>query len=203
MANKIQSVEGKNPTFLVFSNPDWFLPNMNRYKISGIRVTLGPLVPVWLRSTNTIPWVWVNTMGVVNTMGLCLFYESMSVTWVHVYTMIQEISNTEKTILHKFYFQKYRNTIFRNTEIYIITIHQYKVQKYGNTSTEIVEKYKWQKYKHISYRNTSFKTTSIKLQKYRNTNYRITNYWSAEKEITGIHRYKWQIKFEFSKSPII
>ena len=30
MVKKTQSIEGKNPTFLVFSHPDWFLPGEAR-----------------------------------------------------------------------------------------------------------------------------------------------------------------------------
>ena len=73
---------------------------------SRIRVTLGPLVRVRFRSNNSIPWVLVITMGVVNTMcpslyqkslsipwvlfntmSPCQYHESMSIPWVHVYTM--------------------------------------------------------------------------------------------------------------------
>ena len=50
---------------------------VRKKKVSCIRATLGPLVRVWFRSTDTIPWVWVNTMGVVNTMSQCLYHESM------------------------------------------------------------------------------------------------------------------------------
>ena len=45
-------------------------------------------VHVSLRRTNTIPWVWVNTMGVVipwvhvYTISPCLYHESMSMPWV-------------------------------------------------------------------------------------------------------------------------
>ena len=50
--------------------------------------TLSPLIRVWFRITHTIPWVWVNTMVVVNTIGPCLYHESMSIPWVQVYTII-------------------------------------------------------------------------------------------------------------------
>ena len=75
-------------------------------KKSRIRATLGPPVRVWFRSTDTIPWVLVSTMGVVNTMSPylyhksmslpriyvstmspCLYNEPISIQWVHVYTM--------------------------------------------------------------------------------------------------------------------
>ena len=46
-----------------------------------LRATLGPLVCVWSRSTDTIPSVWVNTMSVANTMRSCLYYDSMSIPW--------------------------------------------------------------------------------------------------------------------------
>ena len=51
-----------------------------------IWVTLGPLILVWLGSTATIPWVWVSTMGVVNTMHPCLYHDYMCIPWVRVYT---------------------------------------------------------------------------------------------------------------------
>ena len=75
---------------------------------SCIRTTLSLLIRVWWRSIHTISWVWVSTMGVVNTMSPyiyhnpmwspwvaiytmspCLYHESMSIPWVHVhvYTM--------------------------------------------------------------------------------------------------------------------
>ena len=56
-------------------------------KKSRIRVTLGPLVCVWFSSTDSIPWVYVNTMGVVNIMSQYLYHESWSIPWVHVYTI--------------------------------------------------------------------------------------------------------------------
>ena len=62
-------------------------------KKSRRRVTLRPLVRVWLRRTDTIPWVWVSTMGVENTVSschyhdACLYHESLSMPLVHVYTM--------------------------------------------------------------------------------------------------------------------
>ena len=34
MVKKTQSIEGKNPTFLAFSHPDWFLP-YERHKVFG------------------------------------------------------------------------------------------------------------------------------------------------------------------------
>ena len=42
---------------------------------SWIQVTLGPLVSVWFRSTDSIPWILVNTLGVVNTMSPCLYHK--------------------------------------------------------------------------------------------------------------------------------
>ena len=36
--------------------------------------------------TVTIPSVWVSTIGVVNTMSPYLYHESVSISWVHVYT---------------------------------------------------------------------------------------------------------------------
>ena len=54
---------------------------------SRIRVTLSPLVCVWFRSTNSIPWVLVNTMGVVNTMSPFLYHKFLSIPWVLVNTM--------------------------------------------------------------------------------------------------------------------
>ena len=54
-------------------------------KKSCIRVTLVPLVHVWFRSTDSVPWV--HTMGVINTMSPCLCHESLSIPCVHAYTM--------------------------------------------------------------------------------------------------------------------
>ena len=51
-----------------------------------VRVTFGPLVCVWFRKNNSIPRVLVNPMGVVNSMSLHLYHESLLIPWVHVYT---------------------------------------------------------------------------------------------------------------------
>ena len=54
---------------------------------SRIRATLGPLIHVWFRSTNTITWVGDNTLGVFNTMSPCLYQDSMYIPLIHVYNM--------------------------------------------------------------------------------------------------------------------
>ena len=58
----------------------WGLPRLVVMKKSRIRARLGPLVLVWFKSTNTIPWVQINTMS------HCQYYESMSIPWVIVNT---------------------------------------------------------------------------------------------------------------------
>ena len=47
-----------------------------------------PLVCVWFMSTNSIPWVLVITMRVVNTMSPFLYHKSLSIPWVLFNTMI-------------------------------------------------------------------------------------------------------------------
>ena len=46
--------------------------------ILSIQVILGPLVRVWFRSTDSIPWVLVNIMDIVKTMSPCLYHKSLS-----------------------------------------------------------------------------------------------------------------------------
>ena len=110
---------------------------------------------VWLRSTDTIPWFWVNFMGVVNTKSPCLYHELMSIPWVHVYTMSrkkEKITKIQLLVIQTYKLQKCRNTNYRYTKIQ-------------------VKKYKWQKYRNINYRNTEIKITEVhkyKLQDYRN-----------------------------------
>ena len=108
------------------------------YKKSCIWTPLRPLIHVWWRSIYTISWVWVSTMGVVNTMSSyiyhnpmclpwvaiytispCLYHESMSIPWVHVYTMTYINASYINTEIK---WQTYRNTNYRNIEMQITEV---------------------------------------------------------------------------------
>ena len=64
--------------------------------ISKIRPKLSPLVCVWLKNTNTIPFhefkhffyefIYV-PWGYINAMSLCLYHACKSIQWIHVYIM--------------------------------------------------------------------------------------------------------------------
>ena len=109
-------------------------------KKSCIWVTLGPLVLVWLGSTATIPWVWVSTMGVVNTMHPCLYHDYMCIPWVRVYTnnpcrYDEYMSIPQVLEIHKYKLLEDRNTNYNYRLIQVTEIQKYNWQKY-----------KWQKY---------------------------------------------------------
>ena len=107
---------------------------------------------------NTISLFPYNTFA--NTMSPCLYHDSMSKPWVHVYTIspclyLESLSNP----CFHFYIMIY--TVFRYTEIQITRIKKYLqiYWKYIYSNTEIkkypieeiqlaeVEKYKWQDYR--------------------------------------------------------
>ena len=55
---------------------------------SRLRAKLVPIVLVWFRSTDSISWVWVNTMGVIDTMSPCQYHESLSIPWDNVLSWV-------------------------------------------------------------------------------------------------------------------
>ena len=59
MVKKTQSVEGKNPTFLAFPHPDWFLP----YRWKKL-ITTGTFVPTGTANivNNTITFISVTSV---------------------------------------------------------------------------------------------------------------------------------------------
>ena len=61
-----------------------------------IQATLGPLVCVWFKRTDTIPWVKVYTMSP------SLYHESKSITWVQVYTM-SPVSTVSPSLCHQYF----------------------------------------------------------------------------------------------------
>ena len=71
-------------TFIPFSRP--VVQKKKKKTAYGQHLALS-CVCLWFRSTYTIPWVKVNTMGVVNTICLCPYYESLPIPCVHVHTM--------------------------------------------------------------------------------------------------------------------
>ena len=87
------------------------------------------------------PCVYVNTMGMVNSMSQCPYNESLSITWVHAYTM-------SPCLYHKSKSSNYRNTKKTyNCKKLNILIHIF-------SPTRFYKKSNFQKYGNWNYRNT-------------------------------------------------
>ena len=138
---------------------------------SVTRATLSPPIHVGLKSTDTIPWVQVNTMShcqyhesmsiprvLVNSKILSLYDKFMSIPWVLFNTMSPCLPHESLLI---------SRILVRNTEILICEIHFWRKkqkQNYRNTFSAI-QKYTLKKYKLKEYRNTNI---NIKNTNYRN-----------------------------------
>ena len=80
-------------------------------------------------------------------------HESMSIPWVHIYTIRPCQKHAEKNRKEN----NYINTIFRNTEIQIRDILKYKLYNYPCTKLQNTEIQIWEKKKN---RNTNTQNTN-------------------------------------------
>ena len=130
------------------------------------RVTLCPLVRVWLRRTGTIPWVWVSTMGVENTVSsfhyhdACLYHESLSMPLVHVYTMSPCLYH--ETMCIPWDLVNSMHPCLYHESLLITWVNVY------NMSPEIQLTKKEIKYKNTIVRYTNNRSAETQIQEYRN-----------------------------------
>ena len=87
LTSKSASVHQTNALYYALTKQPQCILAPNQTKKNFIWATLGPLECVLFSSTITIPWVKVNTMGVVNTISLFPNHESLPIPWDNVYTM--------------------------------------------------------------------------------------------------------------------
>ena len=138
--------------------------------------------------------LWVN----VYTMSLCLYPESMSIPWV--------LANNKSHCLH----HESRNLYCRNTTKSLTQITEIFFTQSVEIQVTGIQKFKLKKYVYNNYRNKNDRNTN-----YRNTHYRHMynnfNYRNTEKQIKEAQKYKLgitkiqakQSSPKFKSSPII